>query len=175
MIKIKQIHTTDVHYLDLENLMQIAFPEQERRNKEEQRLYTDTNKRFHCCAITNNEKFIGLITHWDFEEFLYIEHFAIVPSLRNNGYGKEVLGILKGQNQKPIVLEAEEPNDEISIRRIGFYQREGFILHEQPYLQPPYRKEDKWFPLKLMTYGNIDMKKMYNHIKEQIYKEVYQI
>ena len=97
------------------------------------------------------------------------------PSLRNKGYGKDVLEIIKEGNKKPIVLEAEEPTDEMSIRRISFYQRAGFVMHEYPYLQPPYRKGEQWFPLKLMTFGNIDMQKMYIHIKEHIYKKVYNV
>ena len=66
-----------------------------------------------------------------------------------------------------------KPIEEISIQRISFYRKLGFTLHEKPYLQPPYRKGDPWFPLKLMTYGEIDMQVMYEGIKERIYKEVY--
>ncbi len=57
--------------------------------------------------------------------FYYIEHFAIDPSLRNGGYGKRVLEVdeLKKQLKGPIVLEVEEPNDEMSTRRIHFYKR----------------------------------------------------
>ena len=156
-------------------LMITSFPEQERRDKEEQRACTDLKTHFHCNVIQRNEKPIGLITYWDLDYFTYIEHFAIDSLERNKGYGKQVLAIIKTQNHKPIVLETEEPNNEISIRRIGFYQRQGFILHDQPYLQPPYRKGDEWFPLKLMSYGNINMDRMFNLIKERIYKEVYNI
>lgn len=175
MIEIKRIQTTDINYPYMEELMQTAFPIHERRDIATQRLYADTVRSFHNHIITKDETPIGLITYWDFEHFLYIEHFAIDPSLRNKGYGKDVLEIIKEGNKKPIVLEAEEPTDEMSIRRISFYQRAGFVMHEYPYLQPPYRKGDQWFPLKLMTFGNIDMQKMYIHIKEHIYKKVYNV
>ena len=175
MIELKEIQSTNKHYTFIEELMTTSFPEQERRNKEDQRTCTDFNSHFHCNIIKTNGIPIGLITYWDFDNFTYIEHFAIHPSVRNKGYGKQVLAIIKAQNQKPIVLEAEEPINELSIRRIAFYQRQGFILHNQPYLQPPYREGDKWFPLKLMSYGNIDMERMFNTIKEQIYREVYNV
>ena len=173
MIDIKKIKTTDAAYPFVEELLLSAFPKQERRDVEVQRYYTDNNPLFHCNVITDKGTPIGLITFWNFTDFCYIEHFATDAAQRNKGYGEKILRTFKAQCPIPIVLEAEEPTDEMSRRRIGFYQRQGFILQDCPYLQPPYRVGDDWFPLKLMTYGEVDMEKMYGHIKGCIYKEVY--
>lgn len=174
MIEIKKITTKDkTNYSFVENLMHTAFPEQERRDTPQQREYSDNNPLFSNNVILEEGKPIGMISFWNMGDFYYIEHFAIDPTLRNGGYGKRVLESIKELLHNPIVLEVEEPTDEISTRRIGFYKRLGFILNEKTYVQPPYRKGDTELPMFLMTYGPIDMENEFERIKNTIYKEVY--
>ena len=175
MIKLQEIKTTHEHYPFMENLLQTAFPLQERRDSEQQRHITDENPLFHNALITDGDTPIGLLTYWTFPSFVYIEHFAIDSRLRNGGYGSKALEIFKQRVAAPIVLEAEEPTDELTRRRIGFYQRQGFIMQEIPYLQPPYRPGDEWFPLKLMVHGAVQMEQEYPLIRDTIYREVYQV
>lgn len=175
MIEIKRIRTNDKVYDNIEELLIKAFPIEERRDIIYQRQYTDHNPIFYCNCIIVNNVYIGSITYWDFTEFIYIEHFATEPLYRNKGYGSQTLQILKEKNKVPIVLEAEEPTDEISRRRIAFYKRQGFKLEEYPYMQPPYRKDDEWIPMKLLTYGLESSEDMLNNIKNRIYKNVYGI
>jgi ribosomal protein S18 acetylase RimI-like enzyme len=107
------------------------------------------------------------------EDHRFYGHIGIDPSLRNGGYGKRVLEMIKKQLKGPIVLEVEEPNDEMSTRRIHFYKRLEFTLHKKPYIQPPYRKGDSGLPMLLMTYGDIDMESDFEKVKKTLYKEVY--
>ena len=58
----------------------------------------------------------------------YGEHFAVDPDERGGGYGGKALRLLCEELQTPVVLEVELPFDEMSRRRIGFYQRSGFTL-----------------------------------------------
>ena len=109
------------------------------------------------------------------ESFHYIEHFAIHENYRNKGYGQKVMELIINGIQGMIVLEAEEPYDDISYRRIRFYQRQGFILHDVPYQQPPYRNGDEWFPMKLMTLREKNFSLEYEEVKRKIYKEAYNI
>ena len=153
MIEIKQVKAQDeVNYTFVEKLMHTAFPQEERRDTVQQREYSDNNPRFCNNIILENGNSIGMISYWTMGDFYYIEHFAIDPSLRNGGYGKRVLEMIKKQLKGPIVLEVEEPNDEMSTRRIHFYKRLEFTLHKKPYIQPPYRKGDSGLPMLLMTY-----------------------
>lgn len=175
MIQLQEINTSHEHYLFMEKLLQTAFPTQERRNSDQQRKNTDENPLFHNILITDNDTPIGLLTYWKFSSFVYIEHFAIDSHLRNKNYGSQTLKLFCQEINVPIVLEAEEPTDEIARRRIDFYQRQGFIIQDVPYLQPPYRPEDEWFPLKLVTYGSIKIEQDYHLIKDTIYREVYNV
>lgn len=174
MIEIKQVKTPDEsNYNFVEQLMHTAFPQEERRDTVQQREYSDNNPLFRSNIILEDGNSIGMISYWAMEDFYYIEHFAIDPTLRNGGYGKRVLEMIKKQLKSPIVLEVEEPNDEMSARRIHFYERLEFTLHRKPYMQPPYRKGDSGLPMLLMTYGNIDMDRDFERVKNTLYKEVY--
>ncbi|BEH00487.1 GNAT family N-acetyltransferase [Bacteroides sedimenti] len=174
MITIQRIHTSDKEYYRFaENLLADAFPVEERRELSLQRDYTDHNNRFHNNILLSNEEPVGFISYWDFDRFCYVEHFAIDPSLRSNGYGQKVLTSLKEKLQCPIVLEVELPEEEISIRRIGFYQRHGFQLWKEEYQQPPYRKGDGYLPMWLMADGDLNCEKDFEVVRDCIYKEVY--
>ena len=93
---------------------------------------------------------LGLLTAWSFEEFIYIEHFAIAPTLRSQGYGTEALRTFIKEQRKPIILEAEPPTDDITRRRIRFYERSGLILYDFPYIQPAYTPKGNPVELRLM-------------------------
>lgn len=175
MIKLQRINTSHEHYPFVESLMKTAFPLQERRNVDLQREYTDNKPHFHTLVILVENKPIGLITYWKLDSFNYIEHFAIKENLRNKGYGQEALKQLKEEIEGMIVLEVEEPIDELTKRRIGFYQRQGFTIQDMPYLQPPYRKGDDWYPMKLMTLREEDFSRQYEKVKNNIYREAYNI
>ena len=108
-------------------------------------------------------------------DYRYVEHFSIDESARNGGLGVKAVITFINQSDLPIVLEVERPNDEMSKRRIGFYERLGFQLHTHDYSQPPYRAADDWLPMRLMSFGEIDMNERYEHVKSHIHKHVYQV
>ena len=174
MIEIIRINSFHVHYQFMEELMKTAFPLQERRDSLQQRELVNNHSSFYNNLILNDHTPIGLLTYWDLKTFIFIEHFAIDDHYRNQGYGSKVLSILLNQLKCPIILEAEKPTDELSSRRINFYKRKGFTLQDIPYLQPPYREDDDWYPLQLMSYGITNIEKEYTTIRDSIYREVYQ-
>ena len=100
--------------------------------------------------IAMSQRPLGLLTAWSFEEFIYIEHFAIAPTLRSQGYGTEALRTFIKEQRKPIILEAEPPTDDITRRRIRFYERSGLILYDFPYIQPAYTPKSNPVELRLM-------------------------
>ena len=120
----------------------------------------------------NSPKLLGLLTTWHFEEFIYIEHFAIDPTLRSQGYGSEALKAFIHEHGKPIVLEAEPPTDALSIRRIKFYERIGLTLYDFPYMQPAYTEDSH--PVELRLMGTIDTEATpLTDVEQQLHREVY--
>jgi len=71
------------------------------------------------------------------------------------------------------VLEVEVPEDEMTCRRVGFYERHGLVYNDYPYLQPPMRKGQDMLPLRFMTKPTAVDKKTYERYKKQIYRIVY--
>ena len=120
----------------------------------------------------NTKQTLGLLTTWHFEEFIYIEHFAIDPTLRSQGYGSEALKAFIHEHGKPLVLEAEPPTDAFSIRRIRFYERIGLTLYDFPYMQPAYTEDSH--PVELRLMGTLDTETTPLPLVSQIlHREVY--
>ena len=176
MIRFQPITTSDVqHYKFMEELLVESFPPEEYRELEHLREYTDRIGNFHNNIIFDDDLPIGFITYWDFDGFYYVEHFAVDPTQRNGGHGKNVLNHLCELLQHPIVLEVEMPEEEMAQRRINFYKRQGFVLWEKPYLQPPYRPGDDYLPMLLMAHGNLERERDFETVKNSIYREVYNV
>lgn len=174
MIEFNPINTTDLSYPFVENLLHESFPEEERRDDEMQRHNTDNNPLFTAYLITDDTENIGLITLWKLSGFLYVEHLATSPGVRNKGYGKMIMqALLSNFPDSKIVLEVELPEDELSKRRVGFYERNGFTLCDKPYVQPPYRKTGSPIPMYIMYSGTESIDEMFETITSEIHKNVY--
>ena len=57
--------------------------------------------------------------------------------MRGNGIGTMLFKYYLTNTEKLTILEVELPEDEISSRRIKYYERMGMKLNEYDYLQPP--------------------------------------
>lgn len=143
---------TEVDFEKVYPILAQSFPETELRTREDQ-LALLQNERYRLYAIKDkNRKNGGVIAAWELpDDLLYVDHFAILPEKRNHGFGGDVLDMFLDWKRKKVVLEVELPEDELTRRRIGFYERHGFVWNDYPYMQPPMRKGQKPFPLRLMT------------------------
>ncbi|MDR1624533.1 MAG: GNAT family N-acetyltransferase [Tannerellaceae bacterium] len=171
----KLTNSADVLLAKVEETYTTSFPEAERRSIPLFRELLDKEPKFNVYALLTKDKYIGFIAEWIFDAFVYVEHFAIDETVRNEGFGAAALQQFITQVTYPVVLEVELPTDELSRRRIGFYERLGFIPNNHAYQQPPYNKGDSWLPMRLMTYGRIDLGKNFDDIKDCLYKEVYKV
>ncbi|MCI7657259.1 GNAT family N-acetyltransferase [Anaerotignum sp.] len=151
-----------------------SFPESELRAKEDQ-LALLQNERYRLYAIKDEkEKTGGVIAAWELpDDLLYVDHFAILPEKRNHGFGGEVLDVFLKWKKKKVVLEVELPEDAITRRRIGFYKRHGFAWNDYPYMQPPMRKGQKPFALRLMTKPAALDAETYEQYRSSIHQMVY--
>ena len=134
-----------------------SFPEEERRDFSLVRKLLEEDSRFEMYALLRDGIYVGFITGWQFEGFVYAEHFAIDESARNGGIGAKAMTSFLALHEDPVVLEVEMPTEEMSKRRIGFYERLGFVLDHHVYFQPPYRKGEAFLEMRLMTHGKLDL------------------
>lgn len=140
------------HFEEVFKLMEKSFPKNEYRAKESQKKLLK-NPMYKLDVKTDESgKTIAFIASWDFPKFIFIEHLAVDPSCRGKGMGSKIMKDFINNSKKPIVLEIEIPNDEISIKRKNFYEKLGFKLNNHEYYQLPLRKGDKPMKLNLMSY-----------------------
>lgn len=143
-----------------------SFPPEERRQLRTQIKIMD-RPLYHFDIITEKDELIGFMLWWSFEDVRYIEHLATLPSLRGKGYGLQILEHFLTQSEIPVLLEVEHPTEEINKRRIGFYERIGFVLNKHTYQHPPYKKGGQYVSLMLMTYPKAITAKEARHFCEK--------
>lgn len=171
---------------EIYRIMQASFPDDEYRPYDEQiALFQEPEYQIYYMPAIGMEKVdnnsdgnskiqaAGFLAVWEFESFIYIEHFAVDPALRNSGTGSTMLQELVKQYEKPICLEVELPEDELTRRRIGFYERNGFVFNEYPYMQPPISKGKSPVPLRIMTYRSEITWEEFQKMKAMLYRRVY--
>ena len=105
-------------------LLESAFPPAERRDTEAWvRLCEQPRDGFAPFAVLDEaDTFVGFVTVWLFARYAYVEHLAILPSLRGRSAGSHVLEMLRRQVAPlPILLEVDDPADgEWERRRVEF-------------------------------------------------------
>lgn len=130
-------------------LYHASFPAHEQREPLSQaRILGD--KDYHFNLIYDESAFVGLLCCWEAMGFLYVEHFCILPKMRNRGCGQAALALLVKQG-KPILLEIDPPVDAISLRRKGFYERCGFVGNPYFHVHPPYHSANQGHELVVMS------------------------
>lgn len=163
--------TDEKDFAQIFAIMEQSFPEDERRPFEEQ-LALFSEPRYSLYAL-GEEKIKAFIAAWEFEDFIFIEHFAVDKDFRNSGIGSLVLKEFLSMQSKRVCLEVEPPETEIAKRRIDFYIRNGFFLNEYDYFQPPISKGKKEIPLMIMTSEDCTQEGEFFCIRSTLYTEVY--
>ncbi|MGL4806308.1 MAG: GNAT family N-acetyltransferase [Bacteroidales bacterium] len=147
-----------------------AFPEEERRVIEDLAGLIKNESRMHFNLIRFDGELAGLCIYWGFDEFYYLEHLAVYPHLRNKKIGQQVLNWLESNLKGLRILEVEPAEEEMAIRRINYYQRNGYEVRETNYIQPSYDGVRSSIALWVMT--SAENKDLASHI-ETIKQEVY--
>ncbi|WP_294153449.1 GNAT family N-acetyltransferase [uncultured Clostridium sp.] len=173
MDKYKFVKITVDDFKSLYKVIENSFPSIERRNYEEQKKLFD-DELYNVIGYKDADDRVGaFLAFWKFEDFNFIEHFAVDYKLRGNGMGTELFNRYLSSDDKMTILEVELPKDEISEKRIKYYEKMGMILNDYEYMQPPLQKGKPLLPLMVMSYKNELKSHEFKKIKEQIYKTVY--
>lgn len=155
------------------HLMQISFPENEYRTYSDQKSLLK-NPKYHIITKENEQKnIVAFLAFWSLGDFNFIEHLAVSPTCRGKGTGTKLVSEFMSETSKPIILEIEPPVDDISIKRMKFYEKLGFVLNEYQYFQIPLRKNHSPSELKIMSYPQKLNEEEFNNVKNIIYHEVY--
>ncbi len=131
-------------------LYEDSFPSSEKRVIAEQEK-TFFKEQYKFLTIFDDDLFVGILTFWEIEDFIFIEHLAINPELRGQNYGSKVLNVFL-EKYSNIILEIEPVVDEATKRRLNFYTKLGFVQNSIKHFQVPFRKNDEKLALEILSY-----------------------
>lgn len=162
-------------YHEALNLYRVSFPHHEQREPASQIKILD-DEEYHFYLLYDEDLFVGLALCWETETYIYVEHFCILPELRNKTYGEKGLALL-GRKGKTVILEIDPPVDAISLRRKGFYERCGFVANPYPHVHPPYHEGNSGHELVVMSCPMAISQEEYDrfnhHLVHRVMKDVF--
>ncbi len=169
------LKTIDIKDFDaVFRLLESSFPKDEYRPYELQKKLFE-NSLYRIYGVWDADDLVAFIAIWEFETFVFVEHFAVEDKFRGKGIGATVLKELRMLYDKMLCLEVELPDNDLATRRIDFYKRNGFYLNEYPYVQPSMAQGRNPIPLLIMTNGGRVDINAFGIIKDTLYKYVYNV
>ncbi|OCN03780.1 hypothetical protein A4S06_04220 [Erysipelotrichaceae bacterium MTC7] len=118
----------------------------------------------------------GVFLIWKLHDFIFIENFAVAKQTRGEGIGSKMVSLLKQKYPKQtIILEVEKPFDQVSQRRVAFYQRNAFHLFETTFIQPQINRDKNIHPLCFMSYPKPLDETMYQTVLNEVFTNVYEV
>ena len=146
-----------------------SFPEEERRNNEQFKALFK-NPLVKVDAVWENDEYKAYVITWTLSQGLYLEHFEVYQKYRSQNLGAKILNALQQQHSQ-IILESEPHHlNEKAVRRLNFYQRNGFTIIDEAYVQPSYGDGKPSVELFLLSTTATDNLKL---LKEEIWDTVY--
>ena len=173
MIQLRRITQIDDPALDqLVNLYILSFPEEERRDLSQLNKMIQSVPNMFFNAVEMDGELCGLAVYWDFDDFYYLEHLAVFPEKRNHKLGGQVLNHWRDNLKKMRIMEVEPAEDELTTRRVKFYQRNGYQILDKDYVQLSYRKDEGVAPLWIMASDESEqLPRFVQIIKDKAYRE----
>lgn len=138
----------------LYELMDDSFPPSEIRSFESQQKLLN-NPLYTVYVLREEGEILAFFAEWKNESFRFLEHLAVNKKYRSRGLGSKTLQAYHDLSDEPVVLEVEPPNDETQIRRVKFYEKNGYHLSSYSYIQPTINEGYEGIPLVLMTYPRL--------------------
>lgn len=152
-------------------LYEESFPESERRKIAQLKRMIATCDTMYFNAIECDEELSGLFVYWELGDFYYLEHLAVYPAMRNKKIGQQVLDYVAAHLKGVRLLEVEPTEDEMTTRRVNYYQRNGYKVLDKSYVQPSYHVHEDACPLWIMGNEETNCLTEYtDRIKEEVYR-----
>ena len=154
------------------SMLKTSFPRVEYRsfNGQKALLNKDIYEIMFCF---DGETIIGAMSFWHLDRFVFIEHFVVDESVRGRGVGTKMLENIKSRTNGFVILEVELPYNEISKKRISFYEQNGFIYNDFEYFQQPLNEGDEPLPLRIMSHPERLCEREFEVIRNRLVKAVY--
>ncbi|MCD8072609.1 MAG: GNAT family N-acetyltransferase [Alistipes sp.] len=151
-----------------------SFPEYERRRVSSHTMACE-DPDFHTYISIDNGNLQALLFYWTYGKYIYIEHVAVDPHLRGKSIGSKLLtSFARDNGDCTIILEIDPPCDDISRRRLAFYERIGFKNTGRIFTHPSYSRSGQGHELLVLSYPeNLDdpeYKEFMEFVSEKVLK-----
>lgn len=155
-------------------MIEKSFPKHEIRGYGPQKkLLDDPNFNIYVIRDEKSEQVKAFITIWDVEDFGFVDHFAVSEEFRNEGLGSIILSETRKLINRKMFFEVDLPKDEMSKRRIGFYERNGYFLNDFQYELPPLVEGLEPMTMMIMSSDEKLTKEKLTSLKNELMKIVY--
>ncbi len=143
-------------------IYQSSFPDYERRRAQDFPVAFAYPGFFYETFTDDTGAVLAMMVTWRRRDYAYLEYLAVAEQSRGQGIGAFILERLCSEFPCRVILEIDPPADEVSLRRLGFYRRHGFIPNPQfDYIHPPYTDDGAPFPLLVMSHGQVLSDELY--------------
>lgn len=153
-------HSNKEQWEKVWKLYENSFPIAERR-KLEDHLRACENELFYPVSIWEEEDFIGIAFYWEWSNYRYIEYLAVIPELHGKGYGSQIINKIRN-SKYTIILEIDPLINELTVRRLQFYERAGFTLTPYRFMHLPYRIDGAPQELLILSYPQMITREQHN-------------
>lgn len=160
-------------FLFIRSLYECSFPPYERRHWE-QLLSMLSLSNMQVIVAKQEDAPIGFAIYWQIEGWFFLEHLTVHPQQEGKGYGSQLMQWLLQQSCNQLLLETELSTDEISQRRIQFYEKLGLQIAPFFYQQPPYRRGETTPAMHIMSAPEIEDEKLFQQLTTAICKQVFE-
>jgi ribosomal protein S18 acetylase RimI-like enzyme len=153
-------------------LYEASFPQHEQRTPAMQTVLM-TNPLYYFTVIIEDGAFVGILLYWAGSGYTYVEHFAIMPSMRGKAAGSRILESFC-ERYAPVVLEIDPLIDETAVRREHFYRRIGFKTNGYAHVHPAYQNQFPPHNLLVLSYPQLMNEKEYQIFRRELEETVMQ-
>ena len=157
----------DPLYHQFEKIYVLSFPVFEQRNREQQQL-AFKSELYHLCCIVEDNILNSFVAYWEFPEYIYIEHLAVNNDLKGRNIGTTTLQLLKKEVNKIIILEIDPIVDDISAKRLHFYEKLDFRINPYQHFHPSYNNNYPPHELVVLSTEKILDQELYFQFKSDL-------
>lgn len=151
----------DKYFKQFADIYKVSFPVNEQRNyAQQEKAFADA--RYYLLTMIEDGKVLSFVAYWDFNTYIYIEHLAVNPELRGKNIGSHMLNRFAEKAGKTILLEIDPVKDEVSEKRLRFYQKLGYKMNPYPHFHPAYNSVYPPHELLVLSYNKGISKEEYD-------------
>ena len=137
-MKIKKVFPGTKTFHEVDKLYHTAFPVEERIPFRRMALLSLLRPSVNLLAYYDADTFCGFTFTVTTARYLYINFFAVDPSLRGKGYGSRMADLLQKQYPQAGICEVKSPDAAVptyqeDLNRMRFWERNGFDFLDGAY------------------------------------------